>query len=95
VYAVGSPLGLDHTFTSGVISALRPDHIQTDATVHSGSSGGPLLDASGAVCGVITTTHLHKDVSFALYGDAVLAMFYERFQIKTGGPTGEQTEPAL
>jgi hypothetical protein len=95
VYAVGSPLGLDHTFTSGVISALRSDSIQTDATVHSGSSGGPLLDAGGAICGVITTTHLHKDVSFALYGDTVLAMFEERWRVKTGGSSGEQTGPAL
>jgi len=89
VYAVGSPLGLDHTFTSGVISALRPDSIQTDATVHSGSSGGPLLDAGGAICGVITTTHMHKDVSFALYGDAVLAMFKERWQVKADGSIDE------
>jgi S1-C subfamily serine protease len=95
VYAVGSPLGLDHTFTSGVISALRSDSIQTDATVHSGSSGGPLLDAGGAICGVITTTHLHKDVSFALYGDTVLAMFEERWRVKTGGSSGEQTGPSL
>jgi hypothetical protein len=52
VFAVGSPIGLAHTFTSGVISALRAEHIQTDATVHMGSSGGPLFDASGVVCAV-------------------------------------------
>ncbi len=78
VYAVGSPLGLDHTFTSGVISAIRDDFIQTDATVHSGSSGGPLFDGSGLVCGVVTTTHQHKDLSFALAADTVLDMLAER-----------------
>ncbi len=78
VYAVGSPMGLDHTFTTGVISALRPDSIQTDATVYFGSSGGPLVDESGALCGVVTSTHSHKDISFAIYADAILDMFMER-----------------
>jgi S1-C subfamily serine protease len=78
VYAVGSPIGLRHTFTSGVISALRPDHIQTDATVHSGSSGGPLFDSHGLLCGVITATHTSKDFSFAIYADSVYAMLAER-----------------
>jgi len=95
VYAVGSPLGLKNTFTTGVISALRADSIQTDATVHSGSSGGPLLDAAGSLCGIITATHLYKDVSFALYGDLVLTMLEERREIKTGGSSGGRSEPAL
>jgi hypothetical protein len=88
VFAVGSPIGLDHTFTSGVISALRAEHIQTDATVHSGSSGGPLFDASGMVCGVVTMTHLHKDFSFAVYADAVFDMLAERYVVKTGEDVG-------
>jgi len=88
VYAVGSPIGLAHTFTSGVISALRPEHIQTDATVHSGSSGGPLFDASGMVCGVVTMTHLHKDISFAVYADTVFDMLTERYAAKTGKDSG-------
>lgn len=78
VYALGSPLGLRHTFTSGVISALRPDAIQTDATVHSGSSGGPLFDAHGQLVGVVTSAHRSKDLAFALYADTVLAWFAER-----------------
>jgi hypothetical protein len=83
VYAVGSPMGLGHSFTSGVISALRPDSIQTDATVYFGSSGGPLLDASGAVSGVVTSTHSHKDISFAIYADAILELLVERRNAKT------------
>ncbi len=78
VYAVGSPMGLRHTFTSGIISALRDGMIQTDATVHSGSSGGPLFDSRGLLCGVVTSTHMTKDFSFALYADAVLDMLAER-----------------
>ncbi|MEE4270309.1 MAG: trypsin-like peptidase domain-containing protein [Thermoanaerobaculales bacterium] len=78
VHALGSPIGLNHSFTSGVISALRGNMVQTDATVHSGSSGGPLFDTRGRVCGVVTTSHLQKDFSFALCGETVLDMLDER-----------------
>jgi S1-C subfamily serine protease len=78
VWAVGSPIGLDHSFTSGVISALRWPMVQTDATVHSGSSGGPLFDDRGRMCGVVTTSHMQKDFSFALCGETVLEMLDER-----------------
>jgi len=64
--AIGAPLGLDGTVTSGIVSALdRPvtagesqddvsfiNAIQTDAAINPGNSGGPLLDSDGAVIGV-------------------------------------------
>jgi putative serine protease PepD len=63
--AVGSPLGLEGTVTSGIVSALnRPvtaggsgessyiSAIQTDAAINPGNSGGPLVDAQGKVIGV-------------------------------------------
>lgn len=78
VYALGSPLGLRHTFTGGVISALRADRIQTDATVHSGSSGGPLFDSYGLLCGIVASGHPSKNLSFALYADSVLEMLTAR-----------------
>jgi putative serine protease PepD len=66
VIAIGSPLGLTGTVTSGIISAKnRPvtsgsgtressfiNAIQTDAAINPGNSGGPLVDLSGAVIGV-------------------------------------------
>ena len=66
VIAVGSPLGLSGTVTSGIISAKnRPvtaggssgensfiNALQTDAAINPGNSGGPLVDATGAVIGV-------------------------------------------
>lgn len=63
--AVGSPLGLQGTVTSGIVSALnRPvtagdanntsfiNAIQTDAAINPGNSGGPLVDSAGQVIGV-------------------------------------------
>ena len=63
VVAIGSPLGLDETVTSGIVSALHRtitspnnfainDAIQTDAAINHGNSGGPLLNSSGAVIGI-------------------------------------------
>lgn len=66
VVAVGSPLGLSGTVTSGIISALnRPvtttggsgveayiDALQTDAAINPGNSGGPLVNAQAQVIGV-------------------------------------------
>ncbi len=78
IYAIGSPIDLPHTFTAGVISALRDTSIQTDATIHSGSSGGPLVDQYGALCGIVTSGHRAKDYSFALYSDYILKALKER-----------------
>ncbi|MGC1394334.1 MAG: HhoA/HhoB/HtrA family serine endopeptidase [Coleofasciculaceae cyanobacterium] len=64
--AIGNPLGLDNTVTTGIISATgrsssavgvpdkRVQFIQTDAAINPGNSGGPLLNASGQVIGMNT-----------------------------------------
>ena len=63
VVTIGNPFGLDHTATTGIVSALQreisstngysiSDVIQTDASINPGNSGGPLLDHKGQVIGV-------------------------------------------
>jgi S1-C subfamily serine protease len=68
VFAIGNPFGLDHTLTTGIVSALGrtiqsvantpiEDAIQTDAAINPGNSGGPLLDSSGRLIGVNTAIY--------------------------------------
>lgn len=63
--AIGNPFGLDHTLTTGVVSALDREidgyggvtirgMIQTDASINPGNSGGPLLDSGGRLIGMNT-----------------------------------------
>jgi TPR repeat protein len=58
VYAVGSPSGLENTFSDGVISGLREDggvrYVQTTAPISGGSSGGGLFDEYGRLIGITT-----------------------------------------
>jgi len=64
VLAIGNPLGLRHSVTSGIISAterISPglnekliDFIQTDSAINPGNSGGPLLNLHGEVVGINT-----------------------------------------
>ena len=58
VFALGAPLGLELTFTEGMVSGLRRDGtyplIQTSAAVSPGSSGGALLAPDGRLVGIVT-----------------------------------------
>lgn len=72
--AIGNPYGLDHTLTTGVVSALGRDQpgyggvtihdmIQTDASINPGNSGGPLLDSSGQLIGMNTMIYSKSGAS--------------------------------
>jgi serine protease Do len=62
VMAIGNPFGLDHTVTSGIVSAKGrqigagpyDNFIQTDASINPGNSGGPLINLRGEVVGITT-----------------------------------------
>jgi S1-C subfamily serine protease len=86
VFAIGNPFGLDHSLTTGVISALDRsigdedgtviEHlIQTDAAINPGNSGGPLLDSAGRLIGVNTAIYspsgAYAGVGFAVPVDTV------------------------
>lgn len=53
-YAIGSPKGLENTFSSGEISQLREGYIQISVPIDHGSSGGVLLNAYGEAIGIST-----------------------------------------
>ncbi|QIK72210.1 PDZ domain-containing protein [Propioniciclava coleopterorum] len=86
VIAVGAPLGLSGTVTSGVVSALQRDvvapvadggttvlvdTIQTDASINPGNSGGPLVDCSGRIVGINTVISTVPDASGVAGGGSV------------------------
>ncbi len=84
--AIGSPFGLRHTVTLGIVSAKERvlgvgpfDHlIQTDASINPGSSGGPLFDGQGRVVGVNTVIHARgQGIGFAIPIDDVRAVIPE------------------
>ena len=86
VVAIGSPLGLSGTVTTGIVSALNREiesmnrrtirgAIQTDAAINPGNSGGPLLDSAGRLIGVNTSIYSPSGASagigFAIPADEV------------------------
>ena len=78
VIAIGNPYGLDGTVTAGIISATQRTtgrgafsrYIQTDASINSGNSGGPLFDMRGNVIGInsniISPTGGNVGIGFAI-----------------------------
>jgi len=73
VLAIGSPLGLEKTVTSGIVSAIGRrflqvgDVIQIDAAINSGNSGGPVIDSQGRLVGVaFAGIAQHQGLNFAV-----------------------------
>jgi len=71
VYAVGNPMDLKNSMSDGLVSGMREEHgikyVQTSAPISSGSSGGPLLLATGEVVGVTTFTYRRsQNLNFAV-----------------------------
>jgi S1-C subfamily serine protease len=86
VLAIGNPFGLDHTLTTGIVSALNREVenesggviegvIQTDAAINPGNSGGPLIDSAGRLVGINTMIYspsgAYAGVGFAVPVDTI------------------------
>jgi S1-C subfamily serine protease len=84
--AIGNPHGLGDTITVGVVSALGrgakmqdgtvlKDLVQTDASINTGNSGGPLINLDGELVGIIVSVlPSAKGIAFAIGGDQVRAL---------------------
>lgn len=86
VVAIGSPFGLDHSVTAGIVSAVGRANpyadqryvpfIQTDVAINRGNSGGPLLNTSGEVVGInsqiFSNSGGYMGVSFAIPIDVAM-----------------------
>ncbi len=89
VAAFGSPFGFEHIMTVGVVSAIKRrsmlsgfvgGYIQTDASINTGNSGGPLVNMHGAVVGLNTATVGRGELGFAIPIDAVKAVLPQLHQ---------------
>ena len=97
VYAVGNPLGLEGTFSEGIISGIR--HVEADtifqitAPVSPGSSGGPILDARGRVIGVATALiEGGQNLNFAVPSSHLVALLALETTVK---PLAKVTRPRV
>ncbi len=103
-FAIGSPFGLDHSLSTGVVSAVGRkidgiggvkihDMIQTDAAINMGNSGGPLLDSSGSLIGmntmIFSTSGSSAGLGFAVPVDTVKSIVPQLIQ------HGKVIRPAL
>jgi S1-C subfamily serine protease len=82
VFAIGSPLQLNNSVTSGVISSFRDDYVQTNAEIYPGNSGGPLITEQGDVLGVNTMkaiTEKYEGLGFAIPISRVYSEFPDFF----------------
>lgn len=67
VYNMGNPLGLEATFSSGMVTAIRASAIQIDAPISPGSSGGPVANDHGEIIGISTFTRAGgQNLNFAV-----------------------------
>lgn len=107
VVAIGTPLGLPHSASTGIVSGLHlnlrvgtqsyPDMIQTDATINQGNSGGALLNLRGELIGVVTAIFAPQGsstgVAFAIPSNRVRD-FAQRMRVTTGARlTAFESEP--
>ena len=104
VFAVGTPLGYDHSVSAGIISAVDRTHVlanrqlpllQLDASINVGNSGGPLFNFDGELVGVITAkTARGQGIAFAIPIDHVRALIsaFEGGTVRSSGQIGVEID---
>lgn len=100
VIALGSPLGLEATVSTGIVSGFRgksgPRTIQTTAAISPGSSGGPLLDRQGRVVGM-TTWYLEEgqSLNFAVPSRLIADLVAAPRAVPAPSPSSQASLPTL
>lgn len=102
VYVVGNPLGLEGTFSEGIISGIRSvdtdSILQMTAPISPGSSGGPVMDATGAVIGVAEATFSEgQNLNLAVpvsYVSKLWTSASANISVTALGPSGQNPEIA-
>ena len=100
VVAIGNPFGLQHTVTSGIVSALGrqgiqrdgyEDFIQTDASINPGNSGGALINLKGELVGINSAIYSSSGgnigIGFAIpvsIAESIMAQIIEFGEVKRG-----------
>jgi len=84
IFVIGTPLGLEHSVSSGIVAALDRSHIlanhrlsliQIDASINFGSSGGPLFNLGGELVGITTAmAERAQGIGFAIPSDHIRAL---------------------
>jgi S1-C subfamily serine protease len=87
VFAIGSPRGLEGTFSQGIVSSVREfgsDRVlQITAPISPGSSGGPVLDQTGTVVGVsVATIENGQNLNFAIPSDYLGALQKQKIELQ-------------
>ena len=76
LYIIGAPHGLEHSMTTGIVSAVNRDRgrIQSSAVIHKGNSGGPVFNDLGQVVAVAVAAELSDQQAWVKLGDKAKAL---------------------
>lgn len=79
VVVLGSPLGLEQTVSDGMVSAIRTvrdrgEFLQISAPISPGSSGGPVVNMTGQIIGIVSFQVKGQNINFAVPGYRILAL---------------------
>ncbi|WP_411876053.1 S1C family serine protease [Vulcanococcus limneticus] len=91
VYAIGHPLGLEYSLSSGVVSGIERSiegrrYIQLDAAINPGNSGGPICDDRARLVGLITCSRAESQgLNFAIPAPLLYRRFNDYLQERAQG----------